>query len=455
MKASYLFRQFWTGLARRSGRAPKQVQRLTGFEALEPRTVLSASGMMMFGPGGFGESHRQEYYGFESSGHSPHGGADFASMPEHQGMGRERLMSPAMHDIAPHETLVVTRSGAAETYRQPPSAMDSTAPSPMVRPLSVENNLSPTLTIVSTYVSRTSPVSSELIIVRSLPSTRLTAELNSGASVALNEYRALGPVFTLGLAERRMESPPPVSISVPREASGYVSQARLTASNTSAAEGEGSTATNEHGLSLRSSNSAVLAQLSLAPSASLERADSSASDESGRLDERADQAAKADETSEADGEMIDLGSAELARQRRKTVVSEAVHTPLSSRLERLADIPLTGDAQAFFRDLARLIDGSSAAASLIGQQSGAAATPDDGLIEMLAADVSSLMIPSSGLPSGPAAGTAGRTTTLEPGVALYQAFEIATSEGASAGEVVPQNVAGPAAEPAEQLARAD
>src|SRR5262245_23922424 len=47
MNASEFLNQLYKRLDRRSSKAPRKTQRLTGFEPLEPRTVLSASGMIM------------------------------------------------------------------------------------------------------------------------------------------------------------------------------------------------------------------------------------------------------------------------------------------------------------------------------------------------------------------------------------------------------------------------
>jgi hypothetical protein len=204
------------------------------------------------------------------------------------------------------------------------------------------------------------------------------------------------------------------------------------------------------------STSAVLAPLSQSQTASPDRNDSSGSDDSGRIEEHFDQTAKPRDTGEADEELIDTDPSELTRQKRKIASNDAAADhPISTRLERLADLPMSADTQSFIRELARLFDGTQAGATWLGEQTAAPVLSDDGLIELLAADISSLMLPPAGISAG-APVAAVRAASLEGGVALYQAFEVATGDAASARDATtPQIVDRPSAEPGEQLARVD
>src|SRR5258708_2662402 len=104
MNASELVRRLWERLARRSSVARRRTQRLTGFEPLEPRTVLSASGMHMFGGDGFAGPRGNDFYHVEPPGRQLGRSADFAHA-DRQPMAGDRLVSPSSYDAAVHDAI--------------------------------------------------------------------------------------------------------------------------------------------------------------------------------------------------------------------------------------------------------------------------------------------------------------------------------------------------------------
>ena len=81
-------------------------------------------------------------------------------------------------------------------------------------------------------------------------------------------------------------------------------------------------------------------------------------------------------------------------------------------------------------ELARLVDDKLWGAQPV-EQPDSVQTPDDGLIELLAADVGALMSRRGGLPMAAAPVAAVRAMTLDAGVALYQPLDVVQPDGAS------------------------
>jgi hypothetical protein len=126
--------------------------------------------------------------------------------------------------------------------------------------------------------------------------------------------------------------------------------------------------------------------------------------------------------------MIELESDGSFRHKRR-LADRSSSADFSPRLTPLAELPLVHQAAEFLRELLQQAANDSAA-SLASAQANTAPVVDDGLIEVLAADVG-----RQATPRNPE--SAERAASLEAGAALYQAFEVDMTEVAVAGESGP------------------
>jgi hypothetical protein len=454
MNASEFLSQLWQRPARRAGRAPRKTQRLTGFEPLEPRTVLSASGMPMFAPDGFSGLPRNEAYGFAAAGRPFETEVDFPDHSERQPFGGDQHFSSPEYEAEDHDASILSHEyGDLDEYRQPLAIPASPAPSPSVSATAPSDQISTTITIVTTFTPSVASISPEqLYVVRTVGSPRVAADY--GGSMNVGDIRYYAPV-SIFIAERRLESQPYGSYSSQRESAGYVAQVRLGPSSALAAEADESLKSGEHLVSQHAATSPALSQLSNAQSTLTDRTVSPASDEMDRLDERP---ASSSQPGHPDGEnddgLIELQSTEASRQKRKSAANDsAARARISPRLERLAELPFAHSPQVA-HDL-RLADDHLAAMSAAIQQTSDTDGPDDGLVELLAVDVGTLMASSSAIAPVGAATTGTPVVALEAGVAFYQAFDIAVAEVVS-GDTGPQDAPRlPDAPAAAQLARVE
>jgi hypothetical protein len=311
---------------------------------------------------------------------------------------------------------------------------------------------STTLTIITVYVPSNAVFSPDIIVQRSPNTTRLTTEFNSGLSLVDN--RLFAPIVSITSAERRAEGQPSGSNASLRESAIRSLEARLTSSSAVTTEADEAVKAAEHALSQRSANSPTLGLLSFVSAVATDPSASVRSDDEGRLDERpSGQSAAGGSRGDEDG-MIELSSADVLRQKRKAAASDSLARASSSpRLQRLAELPLLRDIQSLFSDLARLADENLRTAS-IDQQTSYVDESDDGMVELLAADVGSLMLPTASPTADAQSIAAARAMTLDAGLAIYQAFEIAQPDSATSDaptDATPQ-VDVPAA---EQLARVE
>src|SRR5207247_9621374 len=123
----------------------------------------------------------------------------------------------------------------------------------------------------------------------------------------------------------------------------------------------------------------------LAPTAAADRATAMAAGGEDRGDGQT--AAEQADGHDASG-MIDVESAELLRQKRKAAVEKALtRATLSSQLTRLADLPAIRAAALVLREIMQLASDAVMANLQSDSIPLAANIQDDGMIELLAADV--------------------------------------------------------------------
>src|SRR5438067_8728793 len=149
---------------------------------------------------------------------------------------------------------------------------------------------------------------------------------------------------------------------------------------------------------------------------------------------------------DADG-ATELNAADLTNQRRKLALGSEPRAAAQTRLEQLADIPVIRISESLFRELLVMYADSSPASAQRVQSANAA---DDGMIELLAADVGSFAARNAATP----ATDHSQPVTLESGIALYQSLEVAglddIAEVAAAVQTPPVAVA-----PADQVVKAE
>jgi len=154
-------------------------------------------------------------------------------------------------------------------------------------------------------------------------------------------------------------------------------------------------------------------------------------DRNGQLVNPADDGGAAITSDDDSGELIELPAGDALRQKRKSALEDAADRESASpRLTPLAELPMFRDSQSFLIELARLVDDKLWGAQPV-EQPDSVQTPDDGLIELLAADVGALMSRRGGLPMAAAPVAAVRAMTLDAGVALYQPLDVVQPDGAS------------------------
>ena len=448
MNASEFLSQLWRRRARRTSSAPRKTQRLTGFEPLEPRTVLSASTMPMFDVDGLAGASHNLWHSFAPGARQFAPEMDAYQHSDLQPFAGPRLDVPAEVEDGGRDVVFGPNDQEdAEEYRQPQLIPASPAPSPSISAAEASSQISTSITIVTTLPLSGTTTPLDLYVTRPQGAAHVAADYGGGINGA--DIRFYTPVNIVVMLERRSESQPYSSSSSYRESSGYVTQVRVTPSTALAAEADEGLKAGEHALSQHASSSPALSQFSISQSTLSDRTVSPAADEGDRAGEQpANSAEPGNSDGDGDDGLIELQSVEASRQKRKFASSEsAAGAKISPRLERLAELSFSRSPQ-FDRELARLGDDNFVAADRSAFE-----RHDDGLIELLASDVGTLMAASAGIAAGAAAGTP--VVNLEGGVAFYQAFDIALTEVVSA-DAPPQDAPRlPDAPASDQLARAE
>jgi len=518
---SHFARRLLKRLASRRSAARGVTQRLTGFEPLEPRTVLSAAASSHFMSDDFASHGKSESHGMGAYERELHSAAEVNRGPSGKGAENERYVEapryepsgknisnardndegsriaigrreseptsstqstilsepPAEGEQEPAYSLPSTisnryteereaesslsssmLSGAMARYRPEPASYS--APNSILSDSAEEHELpvysAPSAALNSVLAraadsdASPAPVLSyvpkvdrytEVIVVRPVDvapaidarviaapmsvvsSARITVE--AIASVTVNYLRSFVPVFVVVASERRLEGPISIAYAGLREYVSYASPARLSGSLTLAADTEdaGEKAT---GFGLSSFVMSLgINPSSLVPADAADRAAAIAASGDDRLEgQAAAQQADGDET----GGLIDVESADLLRQKRKAAVDKGLaRGTLSSQLGRLADLPAIREAPLLLREIMQLASDAVMTSLPAGSFPVAAEMHDDGMIELLAADLASLA--SRGPAADSAVAVPARAITLEAGVVAYQTFDLDAASG--------------------------
>jgi hypothetical protein len=135
---------------------------------------------------------------------------------------------------------------------------------------------------------------------------------------------------------------------------------------------------------------------------------------------------------ESDG-MIDLDSMGTLRRGRRLAAGSATQAQgVNPRLARLTDLALLRDAPSLMRELAQIARDALFAAD-DSPEAGPPEHADDRMLDLLAADVGTLGKTAAASMPGAAPLAASQPLSLEAGVALYQAFDLALAEEAASG----------------------
>jgi hypothetical protein len=305
--------------------------------------------------------------------------------------------------------------------------------------------------VVRTFDTTFAPAGETRVVTAPAASTAARLAADAIASAASSYSRFMPMVFFVGVSpDRRTEGPAYVSFTGQRESVSYVVSARGTGSLALSADAE-SAGSKSTGIAISSFVTSLLNSSSLTPADAADRATiATGGDERPNGQPTADQADDAEATGRVNGE-----SAERLLQKRKAALEKAAtKLALSSPLEPLTDLPAMREGPVVLREILQWA-ADAVIMNLHSESLPAAAQVDDGMIELLASDVSSLFARRS-MPNVDNPASAGRAVTLEAGVAAYQSFEVGAGDSAASGEVAGNNAAPTDAGPAaEQLARVE
>ncbi len=440
-------RSWWKRLARRKRAEAPRTNRLSHFEPLEQRTVLSAS---IFVPGG-GDFFQTQHDPFLSD-----GGVDrYAIAPHHEFAYHDPSYAPhspvteplyAPQSLAPPAAFIGALSHELESssrqlleHDSPRGEGEST--------LTASTPAAPFVTVFAPEVPRPSSYKLEIVIVHD------DAPLAQSAIVIAQPIATRVSYFTptyisaadsgvfaslYAAAMQRRVEPTPGSYGTPPR----LGSLNAMSEDPSFAAGKSLEST------LQSTSASLLATLGtgsgINPSASghLSMADDGGSSEH----VLAQKAAARSSGDESDG-LIELSPEDLANQKRKLAASSESRAAVNTRLEQLTDIPVIRISESLFRDLLAMYDNNSPASAHAAQATGEA---DDGLIELIAADAGSLASRDDATP----ASDHSQPVTAESGIALYQTLEVAGLDDVAEVAAATQSQAAPVA-PAEQLAKAE
>src|SRR5262245_19656508 len=446
-------RSWWRRLARRTRTEAPRTNRLSHFEPLEQRTVLSASVYM---PGD------SDFF------RMPHEGHSFDLGPGHG--------YAAVYDVAPQRAFLGSEHFGSELHEQSeyhnpfyaPHSHDEPMPIgsmlhelPVVGPLRPafsasgaegESASSSTPAFIGPLLQSSTAFKVEIVIVHDDATNAPTAaSAIVFAPAATSRLTILTPVYvtaadagifaSLGAAvamQRRVEAP----------SYSYTGQSRI-GSLSAMSEEAGSTIGKSIESTLQTTSASLLATLGNVSGFTANSAHISTADDDGGSSEQVlpQNAATRSSGEESDG-VTELTAADLAAQKRKLVIDSESSTPIQTRLEDLTDIPVIRITESLFRELLVQYENSSPATPQ--QSTQPVGNADDGMIELLAADVGGVATRHAAThvtdPSQPA--------MANSGIALYQTLEVAGLDEVAEVAAAVQGQAAPIA-PAEQIAKAE
>jgi hypothetical protein len=449
-------RSWWRRLARRVRAAEPRSNRLSHFEPLEPRMVLSA-GIWMDGADLWHGSQHEELR-FEAS--TGHGGeaAEYGVAADRQLFVGPPVSFASYEAIELRDTVLAphdlgmglwgggpqfipfssTETAEGEYTQLTPALVSPAAPtlSLFTGPIAPAN--------FSWYLSAAPASDFHVLILPEHAShdysdspadSGSTLQIVSVRPVTLPAYGGgsdMGFMALMALA-RRVENPPPPP-SDDHHVPGPVSEDLVPGATKSTTS---SLVAQESGSILAIWSSSNVARLTNFMHVA-------ASDDDGTVSQRPLEASGESESQSEDSESAELVTDDVLAAKRKLVSGES-RANVQTQLAGLVDLPVVRVTESLFRELLALYDNASQAQAQAAATTG---TPDDGLVELLAADASSLASRRIALP----AGQQQQGTTLDSNVALYQSLEIAGLEDVASAAAAAQ--AAPLA-PAEQLAKAD
>jgi hypothetical protein len=444
MKRSQLIHRLWRLLfAKRSAGTERQPRR-AGLEPLEPRTVLSASGMAGIGrPDHSYESqdddHRGRYVEREMAPRF-----DFS----HRGERNEKYFDDAAFATrydAPARVIDLNPSRSEDRLvvgsLTPPSLPGYSAP---VGQTAVESHEAPTLAVLTPYVQAATRFESELFVAPSRSTNIVTVApvvvtfgpgaAATGATIVIAPANPISSITIISLVsansfERRYENVLPAVVSYVREAPSSApvrapAGAALNGIDTGAARAADPEMWQRLAASLTLVSSSVVSD-----GWSGHFAVASDADDRGEQPLANQRPSPQSEASENDSS-LDLDATNPARERRKLAAALAADgAALSPEAQRLADLPAIRDALFLLHGLWQATD-EAIVALVAAEQPGNATLADDGMVELLAVDVASGR-QSSARPVEPVAVTA-HAVALQAEIGLYQAFEVENSSVAGA-----------------------
>jgi len=457
-------RSWWRRLARRTRAAEPRSNRLSHFEPLEPRMVLSA-GIWMDG-GDFWHGPHHEEFRLEKS--EEHQAAEYGAAADRQFFAGPPISFASYEEIEYSETVFAPHQfGDGPMSSGPQNSSSGSRPEMDYGPETAdgESMLAPTL-LPPALISPAAPMfsmpagpiapsnfawylsavpayefhvlivpdeythsSANVPVVLQAPSARPITIVPSSVGSADVGFASL---MAASLYARRVENPPP-DTNEHHGVPGPVSEELTPGASKSAA-------TN---LAAQESGS-ILAVLSLGNAARLtDYVHFAATDDDSSASQRplvANAAAQSED--DANGEPVELATDEAIAAKRKLASGSELRSAVQSRLDGLVDLPVVRVTESLFRELLVMYDNASQAQAQAAATSG---MPDDGLVELLAADVSSLASRRIALPPS----SQSDAVTLEGNVELYQSLQIAGLDDIASAVVQSQ------AAPVDQIAKAD
>src|SRR5262245_55324881 len=349
-------RSWWRRLARRTRAEAPRTNRLSHFEPLEQRTVLSAS-MSMLGDSDFfrmtheghsfdlgpGNGYATVYdvapqQGFLSSGHF--GPALHEEYENHNPFyaphshDESMQIGSTLHELPPLRPVYSTLGGEGESS----SPLASSTPV-FIGPLLPTGTAYKVELIIVHDDATNAPTSAAAIVFTPAAPPRLTMLTPLYVSAAdTGVFASLGAAAAM---QRRVEA----------QSYSYTGQSRI-GSLSAMSEEAGSTTGKSLESTLQSTSASLLATLGngngfTANSAHVSMADDDSGSSEQVLSRNATSRPAGDET---DG-LTELTAAELAAQKRKLAIDSESEAPIQTRLEELTDIPVIRITESLFREL--------------------------------------------------------------------------------------------------------
>jgi hypothetical protein len=449
-------RSWWRRLARRTRTEAPRTNRLSHFEPLEQRTVLSASvflpGDVDFfrtphdadsydvGPGNvytnvydvaptlafLGSEHvgpeLHEQYESRDPLYGPHGYSD--SLMLFGGMVHE--LPPVAGPMHP----AYYASGA-----EGEATLGSSMPA-FVGPLFQTNTAYKFGIVIVHDDAPNAPTAMGAIVFAPAAPPRIT--MLTPVDVSAADMGFIASLVAAAAMQRRVETP----------SYNYTGQSRI-GSLSAMSEDAGSTTGKSLESTLQANSASLLAALATGSSVNLANGahiSMSGDDGSSSDDVLSQNTATRSSGEESDG-LAELTAADLAAQKRKLASDGEPSATIQSRLEDLTDTPVIRVTESLFRELLVQYQNSTPTTP---QQSAQPSNADDGMIELIAADVGTVASRHGASPvTDPS-----QPALADSGIALYQTLEVAGLDDiAEVAAAVPTQAA-PVA-PTGQVAKAE